>query len=376
MSFSERTGLLLLLGATLALAWIGQGLLLAEPPRLLGGAVILILAAVAFTGLTASPREDTAAQATSGWMARLQALAAHAPRNFALMAAGVVCGTLAYWFDADPAMQPWPVLLAWAAGIGLFLAGTWRLDEPAHSAAPPIVASHQAAPAEGEPLAAATGAQHAPQPDAVAIETRVEARTEYLLADQPETAAFTQPYARWEIAALIGLTLLALLARAVMIDGIPQNFGGDEGEMGMMARDVLRGQLISPFSTGWLSHPTLWFFMQALALRVFGNNIFGLRMLSVLIGTATIPALYLFARPLYGRSIALVAAALLAFYHFHIHFSRLALNNIVDPLLALLAFAAFFHGQRTRSLFSFTLAGVLLGLAQHFYMGGRLTPLV
>src|SRR5215470_13504599 len=133
MSFSERVGRVLLLSATLALAWIGQGLLRAEPPRLLGGALILILAAVAFTGLTALPHEG-AARAGSGWMARLQALAARAPQNFALLAAGVICGTLAYWFDADPAMQPGPVLLAWAAGIGLFLAGTWRLGQPADDA--------------------------------------------------------------------------------------------------------------------------------------------------------------------------------------------------------------------------------------------------
>jgi 4-amino-4-deoxy-L-arabinose transferase-like glycosyltransferase len=99
-------------------------------------------------------------------------------------------------------------------------------------------------------------------------------------------------------------------------------------------------------------------------------------MLSALIGAATVPALYVFARPLYGRTVALAAAALLAAYHFHIHFSRVGVNNIVDPLIALLAFAAFFHAYRTRSLFGFALAGVLLGIGQHFYMGGRLTPIL
>jgi hypothetical protein len=184
------------------------------------------------------------------------------------------------------------------------------------------------------------------------------------------------PYAHWEIVALVALTVLALLARAVLVDRIPQNFGGDEGEMGMMARLVLQGELRDPFITGWLSHPTLWFFIQGLSLQVFGNTIFGLRILSALIGAATIPALYVFARPLYGRAVALGAAALLVAYHFHIHFSRLGVNNIVDPLIALLAFAAFFYGYRTRSLLGFALAGVLMGVGQHFYMGGRLTPLL
>jgi 4-amino-4-deoxy-L-arabinose transferase-like glycosyltransferase len=146
--------------------------------------------------------------------------------------------------------------------------------------------------------------------------------------------------------------------------------------MGMMARLVLQGQLRDPFITGWLSHPTLWFFMQALSLQIFGDDVFGLRLLSALIGAATVPAVYIFARPLYGRVAALMAAALLMAYHFHIHFSRVGVNNIVDPLIALLAFAAFFYGYRARSIFGFALAGVLIGIGQHFYMGGRLTPIL
>jgi 4-amino-4-deoxy-L-arabinose transferase-like glycosyltransferase len=217
-------------------------------------------------------------------------------------------------------------------------------------------------------------ARPAAKPDDV--ETRIETHAEYLLADELQEAPVVHPVARWEIVALLALTIVALLARIVALESIPPNFGGDEGEMGMVARSVLRGEIRDPFVTAWLSHPTLWFFTQALSLWVFGETIFGLRMLSVLIGTATVPALYVFARPLYGRTIALAAAALLTAYHFHIHFSRLGVNNIADPLLALVAFAAFFHGYRTRSPFSFALAGVTLGIAQHLYMGSRLAPLL
>jgi 4-amino-4-deoxy-L-arabinose transferase-like glycosyltransferase len=64
----------------------------------------------------------------------------------------------------------------------------------------------------------------------------------------------------------------------------------------------------------------LWFFLQALSLKVFGDSVVGLRMLTALIGTATVPLLYFFARPWYGRRVALMAATLLLAYHFHIHF--------------------------------------------------------
>jgi 4-amino-4-deoxy-L-arabinose transferase-like glycosyltransferase len=379
MDVSERLGRVLLLGATLALAWIGQGLLRADPPHLLDGLVILVLAAISFAGLVTWSHEGEEPHRAGGWMERLQALAARAPQSFALLTGGVICGALAYWLDADPALLPWGPLLAWAAGIGLFLVGTWQLDRERLSASLDS-GRRQAVGQAAEPgIPAAsqgdeTPAGSIPAHEIVVVETRAEVRTEYVVAGAP--AAVALPYARWELAALLALTLVALLARAVLVHQIPQNFGGDEGEMGTMARAVLRGELRDPFVTGWLSHPTLWFFMQALSLRVFGDNVFGLRMLSALIGAATVPALYLFARPLYGRTVALAGAALLAAYHFHIHFSRVGVNNIVDPLIALLAFAAFFHGYRTRTLLGFALAGVLLGIGQHFYMGGRLAPIL
>ncbi len=171
---------------------------------------------------------------------------------------------------------------------------------------------------------------------------------------------------------LIVILAVALVARLTDIGGIPQNLGGDEAGMGLDARKVLAGSLREPFATGYLSHPNLWFFAQARALQLFGDSVAGLRTLSALLGVLTVPALYLFARPHFGRGVALAAAALLAAFHFHVHFSRLAMNNVADPLLLLLGFAAVLHGWRTRSLLSFTAAGILLGLSQHLYFGSRL----
>lgn len=384
MNWSERTGRILLLGATLALAWIGQGLLRADPPHLLGGATILALAAISFAGLVAWAREEVvpAEAHEPAWMRLVRKVVERWTQSVGLIVGAVVCSAAAFWFEADPAMVPWPALLAWAAGIALLLAGAWtfgsrRAAGGSHGgAAFSLERPAPRAPQEGVREANLRPAGDQPTAEAGEVETKVEPRTEYLLAGALQEAPAALPFARWELVALLALTIAALALRVLALDSIPHNFGGDEGEMGMMARSVLRGDLRDPFVTGWLSHPTLWFFTQALSLRVFGDTVFGLRMLSALIGTATVPALYLFARPLFGRMIALAATALLATYHFHIHFSRLGVNNIADPLLALIAFAAFFHGYRTRSPFSFALAGVTLGVAQHFYMGSRLTPLL
>lgn len=355
MSWNERAGRVLLLGAILALAWIGQGLLRSDPPHIFDGLIILTLGAIAFASLVSWSHAQSASE--SGWVARLRAVAERSPQGVALLGAGVLCWAASLWFDSDPRMIPWPALAAWLGGIALLLAGSWRLRPERISSTDPHVIEKSDADASAPPAAA----------DALAPEGPPIA---------PPDEAAPPRYARWELLALLAITLIALAARTALLSSIPHNFGGDEGEMGMAARDVLSGVVRDPFATGWLSHPTLWFFMQSLALRAFGNNVFGLRLLSALIGTATIPMLYVFARPLFGRANALMAAALLAVYHMHIHFSRIALNNIVDPLLLLAAFAAFFHGYRTARPLSFALAGVAVGLGQHFYMGARLAPLL
>jgi 4-amino-4-deoxy-L-arabinose transferase-like glycosyltransferase len=323
--------------ATFALFWAGLALLRSQP---LVGAAAMMAAVAAFVLLpralprpiatsaaaraTASPRGETLGQRISRSAGALW-----------LIGASIVCGALAPLVDANPSLQPWPALIIWATAIALLLAGAWRL-------APPRMAG-----------------------------TRPRGTLRWLAQWLPRERAQVL-----ELAAVLAITLLAFGLRVYSIAIIPWNFGGDEGEMGMFARNVLQGNVRDPFATGWLSHPNLWFFLQALSLRMFGNTIFGLRLLSALIGTATVPALYVFARPLYGRPTALLATLLLATYHFHIHFSRLGVNNIVDPLAALVAFTAFLYGMRRGSALSFALAGVALGLAQHFYMGSRLAPIV
>jgi 4-amino-4-deoxy-L-arabinose transferase-like glycosyltransferase len=146
--------------------------------------------------------------------------------------------------------------------------------------------------------------------------------------------------------------------------------------MGLVARAVIRGELRDPFATAFLSHSTLWFYIQAVSLRIFGDTIQGLRMLSALFGALAIPALYFFARPLYGRIVAVIAAALLAAFHFHVHYSRIGLNNIADPTMMVLTLTAFFYGYHKRSLPGFALAGLFMGLAQYFYFSARLIPVV
>ncbi len=182
-----------------------------------------------------------------------------------------------------------------------------------------------------------------------------------------------------ETAALICLTLLAFGLRAYDLAHHPAPFHGDEGEMGLIALRILRGEPVAPFATGWLDHPTLFHYLQAASLAVWGSNEVGLRMLSALWGAAGIPLLYLLGRVGWGRIAGFTAAWLLTVSHLHIHFSRIGLNNIhsVAAMVALmLLYACAYEHTTPRRTLLYTSAGLVIGLSQYLYFGSRLLPVL
>ncbi|MDX1994189.1 MAG: glycosyltransferase family 39 protein [bacterium] len=132
-------------------------------------------------------------------------------------------------------------------------------------------------------------------------------------------------------------------------------------------------ELLMPFSSV-AAFPYVYPYLQWNAVELFGRTLEGLRIVSVLFGVAGVGTLYLLARELYGRRVGLLAAALLAAFPPHLQFSRLGLNNIADPTVGTLALYFVARGMRRPQAMpsSFAWAGVMLGLTQYFYEGGRL----
>jgi 4-amino-4-deoxy-L-arabinose transferase-like glycosyltransferase len=181
-----------------------------------------------------------------------------------------------------------------------------------------------------------------------------------------------------EMATVIGLSLGALALRAVALDQFPYTLGGDEAWHGLLARQVLSGELRNPFTMGYMSMPTFFYWPLSWSLWLAGDNVAGLRLPAALAGTATIPVLYLFARDLWGRRAAFLSAAFLAGYDYHVHYSRLGANNVWDPLLVALALwgvnRGLAAGSGIKQSRAFVLAGMVMGLSVYFYTGARLLP--
>jgi 4-amino-4-deoxy-L-arabinose transferase-like glycosyltransferase len=181
-----------------------------------------------------------------------------------------------------------------------------------------------------------------------------------------------------EMATVAGLTVLALVLRVTALGRVPNTLGGDEAWLGLLARQVWRGELQNPFGVGYMSLPTLFYWPLSWSLWLVGNGMAGLRLPAALVGTATVPFLYLLARDLWGRRTALLGAFFLTTYDYHIHYSRLGANNVWDPLFVVLTLWALDRGltreqARTRS---FLAAGMAMGLGTYFYTSARLLPVL
>jgi len=188
------------------------------------------------------------------------------------------------------------------------------------------------------------------------------------------------PLRRWwarrgtmEIALVLALTALALLARFWEL-GERVRVMVDEGHFALGITyfwsypDV---KLLEPMPTA-ASFPFIFSYGQMGLVDLLGRSFLGLRAFSAILGALTVPALYLLARELYDRRTALLAALVLVTFPPHLHYSRLALNNIADPLFGTLGLALLARGLRTNARRDYAWAGVALGLTQYFYEGGRL----
>ncbi len=179
----------------------------------------------------------------------------------------------------------------------------------------------------------------------------------------------------WKMLAL--LLGVAFFLRAFGLAWIPANFGGDEGTQALAALRLVEWPLENPFATGWYSVPTMSFLAYGFSMRLFGATIAGARALSACAGTLTVLATFLLGRELSGKGSGWLAALVLTFSAYHIHFSRLASNQIFDPLIGALAFWLLWRAMRGSSLTVWGLSGLVAGFGWYAYFGARwVTPLL
>jgi mannosyltransferase len=113
---------------------------------------------------------------------------------------------------------------------------------------------------------------------------------------------------------------------------------------------------------------SLYYFLLRIWLW-FGGSEFFLRALSALIGTATVPLIYIFGRRAFNSRVGLIAAGLLAANAYHIRYSQEARGYAVAAFMAMLSavlFAGFVKSGGERGGIAWAAVSALL-VYSHFY---------
>lgn len=174
-----------------------------------------------------------------------------------------------------------------------------------------------------------------------------------------------------EVLGLGGIFLIGFLLRGLATEQVPWLFTGDEASAGLSAVQFIDGFRDNLFGVAWFSFPSLFFFVQSLSIRIFGQTEAALRVVSALAGALTIPVTFALANEMFGKRVAWVSAVYLAVFHFHIHFSRIGLNNIWDGFFVAAFAACFWRAWKSNHRLAFAGAGIVLGLSQYFYVSIR-----
>jgi 4-amino-4-deoxy-L-arabinose transferase-like glycosyltransferase len=201
--------------------------------------------------------------------------------------------------------------------------------------------------------------------------------TALLLVITPSDWRSARPRMPAPDAVIISLvTLLAGLLRFPNLERLPSGIHGDEGEFAAAGLAISQGHGPPLFGVAFLGDPAAYPHLLSLFIDAFGPDMAAVRLPSAIVGTLTVPALYLLVRSLANRRAATIAATLLATSAVHIHFSRLAINVIEVPFFACLCLLFLVRGINERRDIDHLLAGMMAGLAIYFHFGSRLIGLV
>ncbi len=181
---------------------------------------------------------------------------------------------------------------------------------------------------------------------------------------------------------ILTLTFLAFALRLWNVGGMPPGWRDDELINSLViSQHVLDGQWAVYYADA-SGHEALYHVLNAAMLGLFGANWTGIRLLSVFLGTLTVPLTWLLGRKLFNGTVGLLAAVGLAFSFWSLMYSRIGLRHVLMPLLTLLAFYFFWRALKRRPtdhrppITDYGLAALFMGLGFYTYFASRGVPLI
>ena len=164
------------------------------------------------------------------------------------------------------------------------------------------------------------------------------------------------------------LFLAAFILRIYKVAELPQGVWFDEAQNGNEVIRILEGGALEIFIPRFTQMPAMYFYIAAFLAKIFGIEIFALRLVSVILGSLSIVAFYFLLKYIFiNWKLALIGAFLLAVSRWHITFSRVAFLGMQTLLLEIIFFYFYLKMiEEKRTAFA-VIAGFVLGLSQYTF---------
>ncbi len=182
---------------------------------------------------------------------------------------------------------------------------------------------------------------------------------------------------RLDLIILLILALLALLPRLFRLNSAPAGLGGDEF---FNAIDALRlgpgnWQIYFASNNG---REAFFNYLMALPLRLFGQQVWAVRLPAVLLGVGSVLLAYGIGRNEFNRRVGFIAGAIMSVSLWPIMHSRWGLRAV--SLTFLTALSIYLYGLafqgKGRSWLLWLASGLALGLTMYTYIPSRIFPVV
>jgi 4-amino-4-deoxy-L-arabinose transferase-like glycosyltransferase len=194
-----------------------------------------------------------------------------------------------------------------------------------------------------------------------------------LAADKPQ---FAMAGARREWLVVLALVFIAAFFRLYRLDSQPGSLWLDESLTALNALEIIDGKpaplwgmtSLDRWRPDWVKTSNLYLYFVLGVFKVFGTGYFGLKAISVLPAIAGIIAGYFLFKALAGRSVAVLAAFLLAVSQWHVTVSRWGWDALLMSLLQLAAYWFLIRGVQSGGKRYFLGGGLLIGLCLYTYV--------
>lgn len=195
------------------------------------------------------------------------------------------------------------------------------------------------------------------------------------------------------------ILIITAIFRFYKITEMPPGLYPDEAMNGNNALEAIATGQYKIFYPENNGREGLFINIQSLAVNIFGNEPWALRLISALFGFFTVLGTYLLTRELSFKTggnkimnrimdwelsteisrseiIALLTTFFLSVSFWHTNFSRIGFRAIMLPFITVFSFYFLFKGFRTKKVSDFIWSGVFLGMGFHTYIAFRVVPVV